>query len=135
MKNLRKYIAPIALLFAICGTCGAGPSVVIHPNSAGVTIRDSKFEVVQYLKDPKRVKFIQNAFFRAKRVGNTTAKLKTPTHNIDVSDRWLIDIHSGEFGLLTKSVTDVYRLDSKDLATIKGLLEFKAEQGAAESER
>jgi hypothetical protein len=113
------------LLLAFCGACNAGPSVAIHPKSAGVSIRDSKFIVVRELTASGQIKFLQDAFLRAKRVGDTAAKLKTPTHKIDFSDRWLIDIHSGEFGMLTKAITDVYLLEAKDLAAIKALLETR----------
>ena len=103
-------------------------SVVVHPKSAGVIIRDSKFDVVQELRDSKQIKIIQDAFLRAKRVGDTATKLKSTTHKIDFSDRWLIDIHSGEFRVLTKVVTDVYQLDANDLVAVKSLLEPRAEQ-------
>lgn len=130
MKTLLKHLAPSVLLLAFCGACIAGPTVVVHPKSASVTIRDSKFDVVQELKDPKQIKLVQDAFLRAKRVGDTATNLKGATHKIDFSHRWLIDINSGEFAVLTKVVTDVYLLDTKDLATIKQLLESKAEQAA-----
>jgi hypothetical protein len=129
MKTLLKYLAPSALLLAFCGACSAGPTVVLHPQSASVAIRDSKFEVVQELRDPKQIKIVQDAFLRAKRVGDTATKLRGATHKIDFTDRWLIDLHSGEFGVLTKVVTDVYQLDAKDLRTIKELLEPKAQSG------
>ena len=118
------------MLLAFCGTCIAGPTVVVHPKSASVTIRDSKFDVVQELKDPKQIKLVQDAFLRAKRVGDTATKLKSATHKFDFSDRWLVDINSGEIGVLTKVVTDVYQLDAKDLAALKSLLKPKAEQVA-----
>ena len=125
MKTLLKRIAPILLLLACCEPCCAGPTVVPHPNSAGVTIRDSKFNVVQVLRDPMQIKAVQDAFLRVKRVGDTGTHLKTPTHKIDFSDRWLVDIKTGEIGFLTKVVSDVYQLDAKDLMTLKGLLESK----------
>jgi hypothetical protein len=130
MKTLLKCLAPTVLLLAFCEVCGAGPTVVVHPKSAGVTVRDSKSNVVQELRDPKQIKIIQDAFLRAKRVGDTATKLKSPTHKVDFTDRWLVDIHSGEFGVLTKAVTDVYELDAKDLVALKGLLEPKAEKAA-----
>lgn len=119
------------MLLAFCGSCTAGPTVVVHPKSAGVAIRDSKFNVVHELKDPKQIKIVQDAFLRAKRIGDTSTKLKSPTHKIDFSDRWLVDIKTGEIGVLIKAVTDVYQLDPKDLATLKSLLEPTAEQDAA----
>ena len=125
MKTLLKRLVPILLLLACCEACCAGPTVVPHPNSAGVTIRDSKFDVVQDLRDPKQIKVVQDAFLRAKRVGNTGTHLKTPTHKIDFSDRWLVDINSGEIGVLTKIVTDVYQIGAKELVKLRGLLEIK----------
>jgi hypothetical protein len=118
------------MLLAFCGVCIAGPTVVIHPKSASVTIRDSKFDVVQELKDPKQIKIIQDALLRAKRIGDTSTKLKGATHKIDFSDRWLVDVKSGEIGVLTKTVTDVYQLEAKDLAALKDLLKTEAEQAA-----
>ena len=70
---------------------------------------------------------IQDAFLRAKRVGDTATMLKNATHKIDFSDRWLVDIRTGEIGLLTKVVTDVFRLESKDLVMLKSLLEPAAD--------
>ena len=125
MKTLLNHLTPTVLLLAFCGACIAGPTVVVRPKSASVTIRDAKFDVVQELKDPKQIKLVQDAFLRAKRVGDTATKLKTPTHKIDFTDRWLVDIKTGEIGVLTKVVTDVYQLDAKDLVTLQGLLEFK----------
>lgn len=125
MKALLKRLASILLLLAYCEACCAGPTVVPHPNSAGVTIRDSKFDVVQDLRSSKQIKVVQDAFLRAKRVGDTGTHLKTPTHKIDFSDRWLVDIKTGEIAVLTKVVTDLYQLDAKDLVTLKGLLEIK----------
>lgn len=127
MKTLLKHIVQTVLLLAFCGACSAGPTVVVHPKSAGVTIRDSKLDVVQVLRDPKKIKIVQDSFLRAKRVGDTVTKLKSTTHRIDFSDRWLIDIKSGEIGVLTKVVTDVYQLDPNDLLTLKGLLDPTAE--------
>jgi hypothetical protein len=113
------------MLIAFCGACIAGPTVTVHPKSASVTIRDSKFDVVQELKDPKQIKLVQDAFLRAKRVGDTATNLKGATHKIDFSDRWLVDINSGEFAVLTKAVTDVYQLDAKDLAALKDILKTR----------
>ena len=127
MKTLLKHLGPTVVIIAFCGACSAGPTVVVHPKSAGVTIRDSKFDVVRELKDPKQIKIVQDAFLRAKRVGDTATKLKSVTHKIDFSDRWLVDIKTGEIGVLTKVVTDVYQLESKDLVILKSLLEPEAE--------
>jgi len=114
MKTLLKHLAPSVMLLAFCEACIAGPTVVVHPNSASVTIRDWKFDVVQELKDPKQIKMIRDAFLRAKRVGDTTTKLKGATHKFDFSDRWLVDMENGEIGVLTKAVVGVYQLDPKD---------------------
>lgn len=121
------HLGPVLLLIVFCGACSAGPTVVVHPKSAGVTIRDSKFDVARELKCPKNVRMIQDAFLRAKRVGDTATMLKNATHKIDFSDRWLVDIRTGEIGLLTKVVTDVFRLESKDLVMLKSLLEPAAD--------
>ena len=125
MKTLLNHLTPSVILLAFCGACIAGPIVVVHPKSAGVNIRDSKSNVVQELKEPKQIKLVQDAILRAKRVGDTATNLKSATHKLDFSDRWLLDIRSGEIGVLTKAVTDVYQLDANDLAAIKSLLEPK----------
>lgn len=135
MKTLLNCLTPTVLLLAFCEACIAGPTVVVHPKSANVTIRDSKFDVVQQLKDPKQIKLVQDAFLRAKRVGDTTTNLKLPTHKIDFSDRWLIDIKSGEFGVLTKVITEVFQLEPKDLTALKELLKQEAEQDASGNRR
>ena len=122
MKTILKHLAPSVMLLAFSGLCCAGPTVVVHPKSGSVAIRNSKFDIVQDLKDPKLIKIVQDAFFRARRVGDTATKLKGTTHKIDFSDRWLIDFKSGEIGVLTKIMTDVYQLDPKDLVTLKALL-------------
>lgn len=131
MKTHLKRLVPALLLLTFCGVCLAGPAVVVHPKTDDVTIRDSNFDIVQVLKDPKKIKIVQDAFLRAKRIGDTTTKLKGMTHKIDFSDRWLIDIKSGEIGVLTKAVTDVYQLEAGDLAALKGLLKPKAEQASS----
>ena len=130
MKTLLKLVTTTVLLSAFCEACIAGPSVIPDPKSASVTIRDDKFTVVQELKSPKQIKIVQDAFLRAKRIGDTASSSKTPTHKIDFSDRWLIDINSGEFRLLTKTVTDVYQLDAKDLIALKKTIQKTAEQDA-----
>jgi hypothetical protein len=130
MKTFLNHLAPSVMLLAFCGTCIAGPTVVVHPKSASVTIRDSDSGVVQELKDPKQIKLVQDAFIRAMHVGDTATKLTRATHKFDFSDRWLVDINSGEIGVLTKVVTHVYQIDTKDLAAIKSLLDPKAEQVA-----
>ncbi len=116
------------MLLACCEARSAGPTVVVHPKSGSVTIRDLKFNVVQELKDPRQIKIVQDAFLRAKRVGDTGTKLRNPTHKIDFSDRWLVEMKTGEIGVLTKIVTDVYQLDPKDLVTVRSLLKPTAEQ-------
>ena len=126
MNTLLRHLVITVLTPAFCGICCAGPSVVSHPKAPSVKIWDDKFVVVQELKDPRQIKIVQDAFLRAKRVGDTASNLKTPTHKIDFSDRWLIDFHSGEIGVLSKMVTDVYQIAPKDLIAFKRLIAPKA---------
>ena len=122
MRASTRGFLPILLFVALFETCLAGPKVVPHPKAGTVQIRNSKFVVVVELKDPKKIKLLQDLFRRSTRVGSTKTHLKTPTHKIDFSDRWLIDLQSGEFGILTKTVSDVYQIDMKEIATLKKLV-------------
>ena len=119
---MKSKLTLILASLAICGICHAGPSVAPPPKVNSVNVRGADFSLVKNVSDPKDLKLLQDMFLRAKRVGDTATMLKTPTHKIDFSNRWLIDINSGEIGVLSKGVTDVYQLDAKDLIALKGLL-------------
>lgn len=122
MRILLKHVAPALLL---TGICFAGPTVVPHRKAPAVKVWNGKFVVVQEFKDPKTVKIVQDIFLRSKRVGDTSTHLKTPTHKIDFSDRWLLDVEKGEIGILSKTVVDVYQIESKDLKTLRKLIQSK----------
>ncbi len=123
MKSLLKASTHALLAFVFAVACIAGPAVVPHPKSPAVKVWDSKFVVVQEFKDPETIKTIQGIFLRSRRVGDTNSHLKTSTHKIDFSDRWLFDIKSGEIGVLSKAVVDVYQVDPADLESLKRLIE------------
>lgn len=125
MRSILKHVAP-ALLLVFAGICFAGPAVVPHPKAPAIKVWDSKFVVVQEFKDPKKIKVIQDIFLRSKKVGDTTSHLKTPTHKIDFSDRWLVDLPKGEIGVLSKAIMDVYQIETADLETLRQLIETKA---------
>jgi hypothetical protein len=126
MKSLLSLPAFAFLLLLYANNCIAGPAVVPHPKSPAVKVWDSKFVVIQEFKDPKKIKAIQGIFLRAKRVGDTSTHLKTSTHKIDFSDRWLLDVTKGEIGVLSKAVVDVYQIEPKDLKALLKLIKSKA---------
>jgi hypothetical protein len=126
MKPSFKRVVLAFLFVGLSGICAAGPTVVPYPRAASVKVLDDKFVVVQEFKDSKQIKLAQSIFLRSKRVGGTQSYLKTPTHKIDFSDRWLIDINSGEIGCLSKKTMDVYQIDAQDLLVLRNLIETKA---------
>jgi len=124
------YVAASVSILAVCGSCSVGPPIAIDQSSEGFVIRDSEFNIVKELKDPQQITFLRNAMHRAKRVGDTRTKLKRSTYKIDGEHRWLIDLESGEFGVLSMVVRDVYQLETQDLKMLKGLLQTKPEPTA-----
>lgn len=124
MKHLLK-ITLLLLVTPLSGVVFAGPKVVPHPKVGVVTIRDSKFTIVQEIKEPDGIKFVQNVFLRAKKVGDTKTHLKKPTHTIDFSDRWLVDLDSGEVSVLSKANVTVYRIKVKDLEVLNKIINNK----------
>jgi len=48
--------------------------------------------------------------------------LKSITHKIDFSDRWLLNIKTGEIGVLSMAVVDVYQISPIDLKNLKKLI-------------
>ncbi|MBK1856837.1 hypothetical protein [Cerasicoccus arenae] len=122
MKSILKPFVFALLLIAFAAACIAGPAVVLHPKSPAVKIWDDQFVVVQEFDDPKEIKTIQDIFLRSKRVGDTSTHLKNSTHKVSFSDRWLLDIKSGEIGVLSKAVVDVYQIAPKDLKILKKLI-------------
>lgn len=125
MKSILKHFVLALLLHVFAGTCLAGPAVVPDPKAISVKIRDDKFVVVQEFTDPGTIKAIQSIFLRSKRVGDTSSHLKTSTHKIDFSDRWLLDITNGEIGVLSKAVVDVYQIHPKDLRDLQEMIATK----------
>lgn len=133
MKSILQSLGIVQILLCFAGACMAGPAVVPHPKAPAVKIWDSKFVVVQEFSDPKMIKAIQDIFARSKRVGDTSSHLKTPTHKIDFSDRWLLEINTGEIGVLSKAIVDVYQVGPRDLKKLQKLIETKAQQGRAQN--
>lgn len=120
MKSL--LIIP-TLLFLITSFSIGGPKVVPHKNNkTGVNVRNEDFELVYRITKPADIKLVQDMFLRAKKIGDTTTLLKTPTHKFDFSDRWLLDLNSGQFGVLTKVISPVYQLQPKDIETLTTLI-------------
>lgn len=131
MKTSSTRILWLLSLFVCSGIVCAGPKVIPHPRVGIVAVRNSEFVVVHEFKDPKSIKFIQGVFLHAKKVGDTKTHLTKPTHKIDFSDRWLIDINSGEIRLLSKAHVAVYRIEGADLIEFKKQINNKAEPDGA----
>jgi len=126
MKCILNAIYLFTLLSLISvNICIAGPSVILHPKSPTIKVWDNKFVIVQEFKTPKKIKTIQDIFLRSKRIGNTSSHLISPTHKIDFSDRWLLDIKSGEIRMLSKAVVNVYQITPEDLKILKKLIKTK----------
>jgi hypothetical protein len=119
----------------LCVMCWAGPSVVVHPKTTSVKIWDDESAVLCELVEPKQIGVVQDAFRRAKRIRNNATQKVRATHKLDFADRWLIDIDRGEIAILTKAVTDVYKLDPEDLVAVRALIPPKAEPGVGADSR
>ncbi len=122
----HSKIVLLLLVVSFSDVVFAGPKVVPHPKVRFVTVRNDKFAVIRELKDPKVIKSVQDIFLRAKKTGDTKTHLKKVTHMIDFSDRWLVDIHSGEITVLSKTRVAVYRIEPKDLVEFKKIIIHKA---------
>ena len=125
MKKYQTYTFWFFLAAMTFGTCFAGPRVSPPKNAEGVNIRNNEFEIERVISDPQKIEWLQNAFHRAKKVGDTKSHLKNPTHKIDLSDRWLIDLQNGEIGVLSKAATDVYQITQEDLEALQKLIQDK----------
>jgi len=110
------------MLLATAATCFAGPKVVPHSRTNAVNVSDGSSNLISTFDAPKDIKLLQDIFLRSTRVGSTKTHLKASTHKIDFSDRWLVDINTGEIGVLSKTVSDVYQLDESDLLTLRELI-------------
>lgn len=119
-------VGSMLLFFALTVIGFAGPAVVPHSQAPAVKVWDDKFAVVQEFKDPTAIKVIQDIFLRSKRVGDTSSRWTTPTHKIDFSERWLVELKKGEIRVLSKAVVDVYQIEAKDLETLQKLVGTKA---------
>ena len=119
---MKSILNIITLLFVFTGICIAGPVVSQHPAHLPIKLWNNEFKVLHEFKDPKKIKIIGDIILRSKKVGNTSTHLKTITNKIDFENRWLLDLSKGEVGILSKTVTDVYLINAKDLKTIRKLI-------------
>lgn len=123
MPTLSKIQLVITFVLIPFSVAFAGPQVVPHPKSKNnVLVWEHNFEVFFRFKEPTSIKIIQDAFLRAKKVGDTSSHLKKTTHFIDFSDRWQIDLKSGEIAVFSKTITNVYQLNDEDLNTLQKLI-------------
>lgn len=122
MTRVSIRLVSLLLLMVCSAIVCAGPKVVPHPKAGVVKVRDENFIVVYEFKTPQSIKLVQGIFLRAKKIGDTKAHFQNATHKMDFSDRWLIDINSGEIRVLSKAMVPVYRIEAGDLAELKGLI-------------
>ena len=98
MKTKRKALFFLVLSFMpICISFG-GPRVSPQ-NGENIIVRDNQFKIKREITHPKEIKLVQDIFLRAKKIGDTKSHLTSPTHKIDFTDRWLIDLKQGEFAV------------------------------------
>lgn len=115
-----KLILFYSLFFLCSSVVFAGPLVTPHQKSNNtVNIRDVRTGIMVNISDASTIAQLQEMFKRAKRTGDTISRLKTYSHNIDFSDRWLVNLNTGEIGILRKMVGDVYTLEPEDLDKLK----------------
>jgi hypothetical protein len=95
-------IFSIVILFLISSSIVfAGPVVVPHPKANNtVNFRDTQIRIISNISDVSTITQIQEMFRRSKKIGDTISHLRTYSHNIDFSDRWLVNLETGEFGML-----------------------------------
>ena len=85
----------------------AGPVVVPHPKLNGtVNFRETHTGVMHNVSDALTITQLQEMFKRARKIGDTISHLKTYSHNIDFSNRWLVNLDTGEIGMLRKLVEE-----------------------------
>lgn len=124
-----KILSPIKffllhlLFFFSTSVVVAGPLVTPNPKLKNtVNIRDVRTGIIVNISDSLIIMELQEMFKRAKKTGNTISGLKTYSHNIDFSERWLVNLDTGEIGILRKMVGDVYTLESEDLDRLKKII-------------
>jgi hypothetical protein len=124
-KRIKALSRAIVILFLISSSIVfAGPVVVPHPHrDNGVNFRDTHTGVMSNISDVSTITQIQEMFRRSKKIGDTISHLRTYSHNIDFSDRWLVNLETGEIGMLRKKVSDVYQLESEDLKKLKIIIQ------------
>lgn len=132
MDTLVKFL-PLTALLVIGASLPsiAGPVVVPNPITKSVRVLNNDFKIVCEFYDPAPIKVIQDAFLRARKIGKSNSFLIVSTHKIDFSDRWLLDLNSGKFQVLSKSIKNVYQLGPQDLKTLQHLILNKAQQATA----
>lgn len=119
-----RLLLLVILSFTQLSVAFAGPSVIPHSKlNNSVNIRDTDTGVIRNISDASTVTLLQEMFKRAKKIGDTVSHLKTYSHNIDFSNRWLVDLDTGEIGILKKQVSDVYQLQAEDLKKLKQIIQ------------
>ena len=111
-------------LFIIPSVVFAGPVVVPHPKLKGtVNLRDARSGVMHTVSDVFIINQLQEMFKRARKIGDTISHLKTYSHNIDFSNRWLVNLDTGEIGMLRKQVSDDYQMEPDDLKELQQIIQ------------
>jgi hypothetical protein len=120
---VKLFSLTIFLLTSPSGVL-AGPVVVPHPKANGtVNLRDTHTGVMHNVGDELTVTQLQEMFKRARKIGDTISHLKTYSHSIDFSNRWLVNLDTGEIGMLRMLVGDVYQLEPDDLKKLQQIIQ------------
>jgi hypothetical protein len=123
--------AILAILLASLNLSLAGPAFD-RKSIPEIKIRNANFDLVNTIKDKSEISEIIDCLSRASKIGDTSSITRKHTHKIDAKDRWLYDDASGDFTVLSKSVTPVFQVTEKDKLRIRSFLKTNsAEQDAA----
>jgi hypothetical protein len=117
---MKASILLVVGALLICTGCESDGPKWRSERVTAIDIRDSDFKLLRSVQDRAEVNDLLACLEQAKKIGDSRAPHNW-THKIDIagSGRWLYDASSGEFTVLSKAVTPVYRVAETD----KGRLE------------
>jgi hypothetical protein len=120
---VKLFSLPVLFLIS-SSVVFAGPVVVPHQKLSGtVNVRDTHTGVMHNISDASTITQLQEMIKRARKIGDTSSHLKTYSYNIDFSDRWLVNLDTGEIGMLRMLVGDVYQLEPDDLKKLRQIIQ------------
>ncbi|MEM7384129.1 MAG: hypothetical protein AAF514_04220 [Verrucomicrobiota bacterium] len=123
----RRAFSTFLLACLLPGACitpdktSSGPIVRPHSQTGTVEIRQA-LKVVRTLTEAEHIEAVQDVFLRSRKTGDSQTHKVKATHTIDFSDRWLVDLQSGNLTILSKAVTPVYRMQPHDLEVLRLLI-------------